>query len=380
MKATSSPLFNPADFDRYYTPGIRVFTHITTWLLFIFFMYFGYLYNVEMPSALALFLSIRIAACTIFTFYIFSYLIFPPVIQAQKYGLLIVFIPCIFYIWLIINKLAYSLALYANMNLQPIYHYLGKNPSPSFEELFTFKYILLNVPSVIFAVSPFFFAKIVTQLTKNYARIIHSEKEKTVLKIERIEMEKQMLVAQLNPHFLFNTLNNIYGMILKNDERAGGTVISLSKIMKYTLYENNIEKVSLQKEISFMEEYFTLNRTRYPSATDLQLDKEIHQNPATLYIAPLLTFVFIENSFKYGLKNKKNKFLKMRIVVENNTFSFSIENDRNIPLYELKDLQSSGLGLRNVRQRLHLIYPDRHTLKISEHLQSFKVFLSINLI
>jgi len=379
MKENNAKTLNILSFERYYNLQTRIFAHTLAWLLFIFFMYFGYLYNVEMPSVLALFLSVRIGICTMLTFYLFFYLVFPVIIRSQKYYLFIVTVPFIFCVWLLVNKLGYSTALLLGLNLEPIYHYLGKNPSPSFKELFTFKYILLNVPSVIFAISPFFFAKIVTHLTKNYAEIINSEKEKTRLKIEKVQIEKQFLLAQLNPHFLFNTLNNIYGMILKNDGRAGGTVISLSKIMKYTLYENNLEKVPLEKEISFLEEYFNLNRARYSSATDLQLLKEINQNLQGLYIAPLITFVFVENSFKYGLKNKKNKYLKILIHVDEDVFSLTIENDHDNLFPESKDPVSSGLGLQNVRQRLQLIYPDNHKLEIINNPGFFKVFLSINL-
>lgn len=380
MEKTNVNPFNILSFERYYNLPTRIFVHILAWFLFIFFMYFGYLYNVEMPSILALFLSIRIGICTMLTFYLFFYLIFPLIIKSQKYYLLILTVPLIFCTWLVINKLGYSTALLLHLNLEPIYQYLGKNPSPSFNELFTFKYILLNVPSVIFAISPFFFAKIVTHLTKNYAHIINSEKEKTILKIEKIQIEKQFLLAQLNPHFLFNTLNNIYGMILKNDDQAGGMVISLSQIMKYTLYENNLEKVPLEKEISFIEEYFKLNKARYSSTTDLQLLKEINQNLSGLYITPLITFVFVENSFKYGLKDKKGKYLKIIINVEEDVFKFTIENDHDNFFRENRDPLSSGLGLQNVRQRLQLAYPDNHKLEILNNQGVFKVFLSINLI
>ena len=145
--------------------------------------------------------------------------------------------------------------------------------------------------------------------------------------------------------------------------------------MSYTLYESNIEKGPLQKELDFIRNYFFLERMRYSADKDISLD--ISENDSTrLEIAPLLCFTFIENAFKYGLQGKNNNFLNITIKIVNNIFYFAIENNKE----ELKQKTSlGGIGLKNTQKRLNLIYPDSHELKIEDKENSFFVSLTINL-
>mgnify|MGYP006176424597 CR=1 FL=1 len=128
-------------------------------------------------------------------------------------------------------------------------------------------------------------------------------------------MQLNSLKGQLNPHFLFNTLNNLYGLTVRKDNLAPELILNLSDIMSYTLYESNTEIVRLEKELDFIKNYIALEKMRYADETNIQV--MIEGQTAGLFVAPLLTFTFIENAFKHGLKTK-NAFVKLDIKIENN--------------------------------------------------------------
>ena len=181
--------------------------------------------------------------------------------------------------------------------------------------------------------------------------------------------------AQLNPHFLFNTLNNLYGLALRLDKETPKVIMQLSEMMRYTLYESNSETVPLSKELQYLKNYVLLEKMRYKNTTDIVFTIDESQIDSHV-IAPLLTFTFVENGFKYGLKTKKDGFLKINISVVDHVFYFSIFNDKE-EKREQKDF--GGIGLLNVRKRLQLIYPDRHDLQIEDRGNAFYVSMSINL-
>ncbi len=143
------------------------------------------------------------------------------------------------------------------------------------------------------------------------------------IEIQNINMEKDFLKAQLNPHFLFNTLNNLYSLTLKKDNQAPEVILNLSDMMSYTLYESNTEKVTLTKELEFIQNYFNLEKMRYPADKNIRLNISGDVDAKGLYIAPLLTFSCIENAFKYGLKTTEGSFIFLDIKVKDSLFIFS---------------------------------------------------------
>ncbi len=185
-------------------------------------------------------------------------------------------------------------------------------------------------------------------------------------------------MTKLNPHFLFKTLNNLYGLVVKKEHKAPETIINISDLMAYTLYESNTEKVPLQKELDFLRNYFYLEKMRYSKDKIITLEISITENIENIKIAPLLTFTFIENAFKYGLKSTQDQFLKINIGISNNIFHFSVLNDKENKSVKKTDL--GGIGLKNIKKRLTLIYPNNHEITIEDKGNSFFVSLSINLI
>lgn len=201
-------------------------------------------------------------------------------------------------------------------------------------------------------------------------RLLESEKEK-------VQMELKALRAQINPHFFFNTLNNIYSMTLEKDDRLPNTVLQLSDLMRYFLYGSIGELVSLQKEISALQDYISLQKLR--SRETLETTVEIQGNADGLQIAPMLLITFVENAFKHGAKGSTGKtFVHLKININEKDLHFRLEN--NIGLAEeLTATAYKGMGLENVKRRLQLLYPGNYRLQTGKEQNSFVVQLYLQM-
>lgn len=148
--------------------------------------------------------------------------------------------------------------------------------------------------------------------------------------------------------------------------------------MGYSLYESDAEKVSLNKELEFIENYFELEKMRYPNSYNIQLNIERNDDTIGLMIAPLLTFTFIENAFKYGLKNEESAYLSISISVLNDSVNFKIVNDVS-EINNDKLIERGGIGMSNIKRRLELLYPNQYKLNINQFKNEFIVSLEIKL-
>ncbi len=285
-------------------------------------------------------------------------------------------IPFCIMLWIIINH--YCLVFIGkHFNVKAPYYRSGieSNLSQNFYDVLSPANILVSLIPFFYSISPFFFIKIVFDIVRFYSKWFKSERKAVQLEVEKLNLEKDFLKAQLNPHFLFNTLNNLYGLSLRGDEQTPQVITQLSEMMRYTLYESNAPKVPVDKELQYLKNYVLLEKMRYKNNTDIICEID-DSNIGSRVIAPLLTFTFVENAFKYGLKTKNEGFLKMNISIAGNVFYFSIVNDK-----QEKDMHKEfgGIGLLNVRKRLELLYPDKHDLKIEDRGKTFYVTLMINL-
>ncbi len=191
---------------------------------------------------------------------------------------------------------------------------------------------------------------------------------------EKLESELHFLRAQVNPHFFFNTLNNIYGLARKKSDQTPEAVMRLSKLMRFILYECTGNRISIEQEIKIIEDYIELEKLRYNERLKVIFKKNIDQKSQS--IAPLLLLPFVENSFKHGASETRfNSKIEINLTLKNYELSFSIKNNKE------RDLQNNpqGLGLQNVRRQLELVYPNNHELTIHAEEESFSVFLKINL-
>jgi len=183
-----------------------------------------------------------------------------------------------------------------------------------------------------------------------------NERTRKELERSRSEAELQNLKSQLNPHFLFNTLNNIYSLIAISPDRAQEVVHELSRLLRYVLYESSHTLVPLEKDMEFIRNYVELMRIRLPRHVSLETDIQVHTS--SLSVAPLLFITPIENAFKHGVSNNKPSFIRIEIKAHDNQVSCLISNSY-FPKSE-DDKSGSGIGLSNLRKRLSLLYPGHH--------------------
>jgi LytS/YehU family sensor histidine kinase len=206
-----------------------------------------------------------------------------------------------------------------------------------------------------------------------------SELEKELLEKEKqkTEVELKALKAQINPHFFFNTLNSIYSMALDKDERLPNTILQLSDLMRYFLYESKDNFIPLDKELVVLTNYVDLQKIR----SDAQLNIEINRSGeiSGQKIAPLILITFLENAFKHGAKGGTEKtFIKLNIEIEKNKLNFSVENNKGT-IDEIKSGDHKGLCLENIKRQLELLYPKKHFLKIKNMKDNFGVQLQLDL-
>jgi len=202
-------------------------------------------------------------------------------------------------------------------------------------------------------------------------------REKQELEKRTMQSELRFLKSQINPHFLFNTLNSLYALTLKKSDNAPEIVIKLSEMMRYMLYECNEKQVLLSKEVNYIHNYLALELLR--QAKDIDIKFEVTGNIGSQMISPLMFIPFIENSFKHGLSNNlANGFVHIYLNVEGEDIKFCVENSKpeKLPMRDPKR-KSGGIGLVNVRRRLNLLYPDRYSLNIEDNPKSYEIELGL---
>lgn len=216
-----------------------------------------------------------------------------------------------------------------------------------------------------------------TTITKIISDWLRHQRERKELETQTMQSELRFLKSQINPHFLFNTLNNLYALTLKKSDKAPEIVIKLSEMMRYMLYECNEKWVPLYKEVNYLKNYMDLERLR--QGKNVKITFEVAGNIHQQRIAPLLFITFIENSFKHGLSNQIDEgFVNILMNVENEQLQLFIENSKpSVPAQFHKD--SGGIGLVNVRRRLDLLYPKQYELNIDDNPKTYAVNLEINL-
>ncbi|MBF2707861.1 sensor histidine kinase [Flavobacterium soyangense] len=213
-------------------------------------------------------------------------------------------------------------------------------------------------------------------LTKNW---IKSNKLQQQLASDKLSAELKYLKAQINPHFLFNTLNMAFASAIKsNDEGTADIIEKLSGLMRYVLYESNEDKAMLEKEINYIDNYINLQLQRLSPEIASQLKYEVRGNYQNLRIAPMILIPFIENVFKHGIMLTKKAEMSISIFLNSDTLILETKNVKNNGPVGT-DKEHSGIGMKNVRERLLLLYPNRHRLEISNGEHFFQVRLEIQL-
>lgn len=216
----------------------------------------------------------------------------------------------------------------------------------------------------------YIFVTSLLRLARGWFYIQEIEKEKTVAELKALK-------SQINPHFLFNSLNSIYSLARKNSSQVPEKVIQLSDLMRHIIYDSDVEFILLPKEIEMIRNYIELQNLRTPEKEKIEL--EVVGEVEGKKVAPLIFLPFVENSFKHGLKSgAENPYVKIKIEVLPNDLIFEIENSKG-KTTEMIDSKYKGIGIENVKKRLGLIYRNQHSLNISDNENIFRVVLQIKL-
>lgn len=200
---------------------------------------------------------------------------------------------------------------------------------------------------------------------------IYKEQENKSLREEKIQAELAFLKTQINPHFLYNTLNYIYSLAYPVSEKLGNAVIKLSQLMRYMLTESTSGDVDLQRELDYIENYISIYQLRFEDS--FFVDFKIEGDIAGKRVSALLLVPFVENAFKHGVVNDPDRPIRIRLKVTGNRLMFTVSNQIS---RGQKD-HSTGVGLPNIRRRLELIYPERSELLIGDNGQTYKATLNI---
>ncbi|MEQ9405474.1 MAG: sensor histidine kinase [Cyclobacteriaceae bacterium] len=190
----------------------------------------------------------------------------------------------------------------------------------------------------------------------------------------QLRTELDILKSQINPHFLFNSLNNLFSMSLKNgDEKTAEGISKLSEMMRYVFDKSSREQVSIEEEIQYLEDYIYMEHLRFENHVHVQFN---HQHDGSVTLAPMLLISFLENAFKYGVGTNGMNTIVMNMTARKGVFEFTISNK---VVEQSESIPSSGIGIENVKKRLDLLYPESHELKISEQNNNFDVSLTIHM-
>lgn len=203
------------------------------------------------------------------------------------------------------------------------------------------------------------------------------EATKAITQIEKHALERQLqyLKYQVNPHFLMNTLNNIHALVDIDPERAKASVVELSKLMRYVLYEGNNRLTPLSREVQFLRNYVQLMSMRYTGNVSICLD--VPEVLPDSMLPPLLLVIFVENAFKHGISYRTKSFVEISLQPHGDRLLFSCRNSR--PEIKHDENMKGGVGLSNVRRRLDLLFPGNYTLDIKEQEDTYTVHLDIPL-
>lgn len=242
--------------------------------------------------------------------------------------------------------------------------FIPGQPQPGFSELFLNSLINISIWVIALVAAWLIYEK------ARFKKFINEiEKEKTAT-------ELNFLKAQFNPHFLFNSINSIYGHIDKRNATARTMLLKFSEMLRYQLYECNVEQISIDKEISYIKNYVSIQQMRKDE--DLFVKLDIDDNVKGFKIAPLLFIAFIENAFKYvsNSESSENK-VEISLHCENQNLVFKVFNTKEVYRNSITD--HKGIGISNVKRRLELLYPSRYDLKINDEEKFYEAQLTLQL-
>lgn len=333
--------------------------HLLFWTGVWFFYVYFFSYNANDTNYVTWFSSFLLPVTMVTTYFVVYYLI-PRYLLMKRYGLFILY--CIYTLvistYLILMTIFASLIFLSNLNIRQM---------PPMSKNYVF--ILILVYLVVFIVS-FVYLLNHNFRTESENKTLQNKILETQLQIK--DQELQYLKKQIHPHFLFNTLNTIYGFALKRSKTTPDIILKLSNLLDYILYQANQPFVSLREEIRHIEEYISLEKIRFQDT--LKVSFQTNHVTDEKQIAPMLFLPFVENAFKHGHIVKGYLLVDIEIEQEDDKLQFTIKNSIKTD----EDASGGqGIGLENIKKRLNLVYPESHGLDIKREKGWFSVSLTL---
>jgi sensor histidine kinase YesM len=241
-----------------------------------------------------------------------------------------------------------------------------------------FPAILKNVVVYRFAFIPSVIAFIISIIYRRIVDNIRFEREQKEKQAEQLSTELKFLRSQISPHFLFNVLTNLVSLARKKSDRLEQSLIMLADLMRYMLYDAREKKVQVGKEAEYLESYITLQKLRFGNDVDIDCTIKLNEGDEHYTIEPMLLIPFVENAFKHGTGYIENPHIAIKLLVNHEALVFEVLNNFNAATDTSKD-ESSGIGLKNVKARLDMLYKDKYSLKINDGNNLFQIILSLKL-
>ena len=346
-------------FNYQQSTGKRILAHVIFWVAYLLFFVFQYTFFIDSYQSWQWSISLAITIWPdIFAAYFTNYFLFPKFLFKRKYVSFAFGFISSAVLFVLLQRF---LILYVDM---PII-FPDEAKQSAFWDFNPF-YTVINIYSVVAVFTAI-------KLFKYYYK---AQNQKDELEKQNKSSELALLKSQVNPHFLFNTLNNIDSLVVTNQEKASDAIIKLSDIMRYMLYDAMVDKVLLEKEINYIQSYIALQKLR------IKHSDIIHFNVSGLCsgirIAPMLFIPFVENAFKHGKKTEKAS-INISLDCLPGVLLFIVSNQYIDKADHQKD-KTKGIGLVNVKRRLELLYPEKYQLDIKEDGGIYEVKLQIQLL
>jgi len=334
--------------------GFQIFWHVFIWLSLISFILFA-IRNSTMSVHSILILFALYGAINISLFYLNYLVLIPRFLNSKHYAL---YAATVLVIVLAYGQVKYGVALiFPNDVLMRSAN--GISAVMSFWQYF----VSTTVTGLLFI-----FLSIVLKFSIDW---FLNERIQRDLENQRLTAELAFLKSQINPHFLFNSLNSIYSLAYQRSDNTPGAILKLSEIMRYMLYESNDNKVALEKELQYLQNYIDLQKIRFgnKASIDFKIEGEVGEQR----IVPLLLIAFIENAFKHGVGNDAAAAIQLLIRIDATSLYFFIKNKKHANNRDA----AGGIGLSNVKRRLDLLYPRKYSLEIRDEIDTYTCELSL---
>ncbi|WP_293904347.1 sensor histidine kinase [Sphingobacterium sp. UBA5670] len=378
---------------KWYTLYVRVVVHIIFWMLVFFLYYFTFR---RLGGDYMWIFVLKELFVTVTLFYSGIWIITKWVTKGKVLPLLL-FILFSYLWWLNITYL--TCELLKNIVLETdggIYKYVQFFVRDGYFGVYKLEKFPSAFPDFLLLVSIPLAPKLVKLLIAQGNKVLLLEKNQTELKLEKaklelkntnleldraslerdnLKMELEALKSQISPHFLFNTLNSVYRLAEKRETSTADTIMKLSNMLRYMLYQANDDKIFIAKEIQFLNDYLDLIRIRFGDSVNLNFNITRINEPYR--IVPLILLPFIENAIKHGPdRSRKDAWINVSLTIEDGILRFVVANGIN---KNNAESPQGGIGLQNVKRRLELRYKDRYTLNMSDNLNSYSIVLEIKL-